>query len=111
MRKALTDALVRNIAPPSTGRVEVADLREPGLSFRVTANGARSWCFRFRDPRTGKSTRATIGHYPDVPLGKARKRADAMRKEVATGTIRWSASGTSVRQRQARRSGARPPLS
>ena len=85
MRKALTDALVRNIAPPTTGRIEVADLREAGLSFRVTANGARSWCFRFRDPRTGKTTRATIGRYPDVPLGKARKRADAMRKEVSDG--------------------------
>jgi integrase len=85
MRKALTDALVRNIAPPATGRAEVADLREAGLSFRVTASGARSWCFRFRDPRSGKTTRATIGRYPDVSLGKARERAEAMRKEVGAG--------------------------
>ena len=63
----------------------MADLREAGLTFRVTANGARSWSFRFRDPRSGKTTRATIGRYPDVSLGKARERAEAMRKEVSTG--------------------------
>lgn len=85
MRKALTDALVRSIAPPATGRVEVADLREAGLAFRITATGARSWCFRFRDPRSGKTTRGTIGRYPDVSLGKARQRAGAMRREVADG--------------------------
>ena len=86
MRKALTDALIRNIAPPTAaGRIEVADLREAGLAFRVTANGARSWCFRFRDPRSGRTARATIGRYPDVSLGQARERANAMRREVGAG--------------------------
>lgn len=83
MRKALTDALIRSIAPPVTGRLEVADLRATGLSFRVTSNGARSWCFRFRDPRSGKTSRATIGEYPIISLAEARERADAMRRQVA----------------------------
>ncbi len=85
MQKALTDAFIRKIAPPATGRLEVADLRAPSLSFRVTAKGARSWCFRFRDPRSGKTSRATIGKYPTVSLGEARQRAEAMRGQVAAG--------------------------
>jgi integrase len=85
MRKALTDALIRALPAPATGRVEVVDTRAAGLSFRVTSNGARSWCLRFRDPRSGNTSRATIGDYPDVSLAEARKRADAMRRQVAAG--------------------------
>jgi integrase len=85
MRKALTDVFVRNLPCPSAGRVEVADIRAAGLSFRVTCKDARSWCFRFRDPRSGKTSRATIGEYPDVSLSEARQRADAMRRLVAGG--------------------------
>ena len=85
MRKALTDTLIRNIPPPATGRLEAADLRATGLSFRITSNGARSWCFRFRDPRSGKTSRATLGEYPTISLAEARERADAMRRQVAAG--------------------------
>jgi integrase len=85
MRRALTDALIRSLRPPATGRLEAADLRATGLSFRITSNGARSFCFRFRDPRSGKPSRATIGEYPTVSLGEARERAEAMRRQVAAG--------------------------
>jgi len=85
VRKALTDVLIRNLPSPAAGRIEVADIRAAGLSFRVTSKGARSWCFRFRDPRSGKTSRATIGNYPDVSLADARDRAGAMRKLVAGG--------------------------
>jgi integrase len=85
MQRALSDAYIRNLAPPASGRLEVVDLRCPGLSFRVTNNGARSWCFRFRDPKTGSTTRDTIGAYPDISLSQARARADAIRRQVAAG--------------------------
>jgi integrase len=85
MRRALTDALIRNIVPPTSGRLEIADLRATGLSFRITSNGARSWCFRFRDPRSAKTSRATIGEYPTISLGEARERAEAMRRQVVGG--------------------------
>jgi integrase len=85
VRKALTDVLIRNLSVPAAGRIEVADIRTAGLSFRVTSKGAKSWCFRFRDPRSGKTSRATIGSYPDVSLAGARDRADTMRKLVASG--------------------------
>jgi integrase len=85
MRKALTDVLIRSLPTPAEGRIELTDVRAAGLAFRVTTKDARSWCFRFRDPRSGKTTRATIGSYPDVSLAVARKRADAMRQQVAGG--------------------------
>jgi integrase len=85
MAKALTDTLLRSIPAPGQGRTEIADLKATGLAFRVTSSGARSWSFRFRDPKSGKTARATIGPYPAVPLSLARQRADAMRTQVATG--------------------------
>jgi integrase len=85
MRKALTDLFIRNLAAPAAGRIEIADVREAGLSFRVTSKDARSWCFRFRDPRSGRTSRATIGDYPDVSLADARERANIMRRQVAAG--------------------------
>jgi integrase len=85
MQKALTEALVRTIPAPSSGRLDISDLRCVGLSFRVSAAGARSWNFRFRDPLSGNTSRATIGAYPTVTLSEARRRADAMRQQVAGG--------------------------
>jgi hypothetical protein len=85
LARALTDSTIKGIKPPPAGRVEVADLRCAGLSFRVTAAGIRSWSFRFRDPQSGKDARSTIGHYPDVSLGAAREAADALRGKVAKG--------------------------
>jgi len=85
-RKALTDAFCRGQPAPASGRLEFADLRCAGLSFRITSAGSRTFCFRFRDPLTRATTRATIGTYPDVGLGDARTRADAMRVTVAAGT-------------------------
>jgi integrase len=85
MAKTLTDAFVKSIRSPSKARVEYADLRCVGLSFRVTASGVRSWCFRFRDPRTGRSSRIGLGPYPAVSLSAARELAEAQRRVVAKG--------------------------
>jgi integrase len=85
MARALTDSAIKGIKPPAAGRIEVADLRCAGLTFRITASGIRSWSFRFRDPQSGKDARSTIGHYPDVSLGEARKAADVLRGKVAKG--------------------------
>ena len=84
-RRALTDAFCRTQPKPAKGRLEFADLRCAGLSFRITSKGSRTFCFRFRDPATRATTRATIGTYPDIGLGDARTRANAMRETVAAG--------------------------
>jgi Arm DNA-binding domain len=85
MRKALTDAFCKATSPPETGRSEWADLRCSGLEFRVTAGGARSWTFRFRDPVSRRTLRAGIGAYPDIGLSAARLKADELRRQVANG--------------------------
>jgi integrase len=60
-------------------------MRCVGLEFRVTSAGARSWTFRFRDPTTRRTLRASIGTYPEVSLSAARKKADDLRAKVANG--------------------------
>jgi len=81
----LTDVLIRSLPNPAAGRIEVVDIKSVGLTFRVTPNGAKSWCLRFRDPRSGKASRATIGSYPDISLASARERANGMRRQIAAG--------------------------
>jgi hypothetical protein len=65
LRKVLTDALIRAYPKPTNGRVELADVRCVGLSFRITSQGARSWSFRFRDRVSGK-----IGRLPSTLVGR-----------------------------------------
>ena len=85
--QALTDLILKRTPRPRPGeRVELTDARCRGLVFRVTDKGVSSFSFRFRDPRTGRPGRVTIGNYPDVSLSQARQRADALRAEVAAGT-------------------------
>lgn len=85
MRQILTDAACKTRAPP-TGRLEIADLRQAGLVLRITANGARSFAYRFRHPDNRKTLRATIGTYPATSLEVARKRAKEMASQVEAGT-------------------------
>lgn len=85
MRKVLTDSFCRTVKPPEEGRAEWADLRCSGLEFRVTPKGVRSWSFRFRDPSSRRTLRASIGPYPDISLSDARQKADDLRKQAMSG--------------------------
>jgi integrase len=85
MRKSLTDTFCKSTPAPITGRSEWADVRCAGLEFRVTSAGSRSWTFRFRDPSSRRTLRASIGSYPDIGLSAARKKADDLRGKVADG--------------------------
>jgi integrase len=84
MQRPLTDVLIRTAQAPSGGRVELRDVACRGLALRITANDVRTWTFRFTSP-LGRGGRVAIGRYPDVSLGAARKRADELRREVASG--------------------------
>jgi integrase len=84
MRQILTDAACKT-RPPQHGRLEIADLRQAGLVLRITANGARSFAYRFRHPDTRKTLRATIGSYPATTLEAARARAREMAVQVESG--------------------------
>jgi integrase len=83
--RALTDATVRNIQAPSTGRLEISDPGCRGLELRITSTGAKTFAFRFRDRYSKRVERITIGRYPDVMLRDARLRADELRRETAAG--------------------------
>lgn len=91
MARALTDALLRGTKPPAKGRLEFADTRCIGLTYRLTAGGVASFSFRFRNPepgeggKVGEPARCTIGGYPSVSLAQARERADELRRIVAAG--------------------------
>jgi integrase len=85
MKKNLTDAFLRALKKPASGRVEFADLSCRGLEFRITKAGNESWSYRYRAPKTGKLARVTIGPYPDIGLADARLKADELRRRVADG--------------------------
>ena len=80
----LTDLFLRSAKPPAKGRAEIPDAGCSGLVFRMTAGGAASWSFRFRDT-AGKQSRVTIGTYPAVGLKTARTKANALRLKIAAG--------------------------
>jgi integrase len=98
LQAPLTDMLLRSVKRPAAGRTEISDLGCSGLVFRMTASGAASWSFRFRDKR-GSQTRATIGAYPAVSLKAARTQANALRAVIAAG-------GNPNHERRAARSGS-----
>jgi integrase len=83
--RALTDGFLRAAKPPKGGRLEIADASCKGLTFRITAGGAKTWSYRYRVRNGGRVQRVTIGEYPEIKLGAARQSADAMRGTVAAG--------------------------
>jgi integrase len=82
MRK-LTDAFVRTLAAPETGRIEVRDAEIPGFALRVTEKGAKSWVLIYH--LHGRKGRVTLGSYPELSLADARKQARQHRCEVERG--------------------------
>jgi hypothetical protein len=74
MRRDLSDAFLRALKPPETGRLEIWDRRVSGLVFRITPSGAASWCIRARTP-DGKAVRPKLGAWPALGIAAARKAA------------------------------------
>jgi integrase len=81
----LTDALLTSITPPARGRLEFKDTRVPGLSFRVTATGCRTWTVLGRLPGHHLQIRPKIGDYPAVGLARARREAKQLLGDIARG--------------------------
>ncbi|MFL7900502.1 tyrosine-type recombinase/integrase [Azospirillum argentinense] len=85
MQKFLTDPLLRSLTPPATGRLSITDLREPGLEFRISAGGSRSWRVRYRVKGVAGRKVETIGPYPTFSLADARDRAHAITSAAKKG--------------------------
>jgi integrase len=73
--KHLTDLFCERVKPPRGGRDEYFDAAFPGLGFRVTQHGAKSWFLFWR--RSGRRHRYTIGTYPQIKPAQARREASA----------------------------------
>jgi len=82
MRK-LTDAFVRTLVAPKTGRIEERDTEVQGFLIRATPKGSKSWdliCYI-----RGEKVRLTLGSFPELSLAEARKQARKHRSEVERG--------------------------
>lgn len=81
----LSDAKIRDITPPATGRIEIIDDMQPGLRLRVSASGTRSFIIRKRQPG-GKTAVVTLGTYgPGFTLSAARKKARLILSDLEGG--------------------------
>lgn len=81
----LTNDLLKHARPESGKRLELRDDDEPGLIFRVTDAGKRTWSLRYRNA-AGEHRRKAIGSYPSVTLSRAREEARKIKGAVASGS-------------------------
>ena len=102
MRRDLTDAFLRTLKPPTSGRIEVWDARTRGLHLRVAATGAMTWALRTRTA-DGKQTRIKLGTYPAFGIAAARKAAIAALAEVHRGADPVAQKRTARAKREAER--------
>lgn len=85
MKRTLTDAAIRALKPPAAGRIEITDASCRCLELRMTANGAKSFAFRYRARGSRRTERITLGPYPDLSLRNARIAADKLRGQIVAG--------------------------
>lgn len=83
-RVNLTDAFCRSAKPLDDALTEYADMKERGLSLRVTPAGVKSWTFRYRT-LAGQQKRVSLGRLDDLSLAKARAAAGAERVRIHEG--------------------------
>lgn len=55
-----------------------------GLALRIRPDGSRLWIYRYTSP-AGKAAKKSLGPYPAISLGDARKAAAALREKRAKG--------------------------
>lgn len=84
MKLKLTDAKVRAVNPPATGRTELSDSDRPGLRFRITSFGATTWLYQ-KQIKGGVRRGFTLGSYPAITLSRARALALEIQIEAERG--------------------------
>src|SRR5262249_18348849 len=83
MRLALTNAVVKAIEAPETGRLAIIDTKQPGLVLRVTPRGVKSWCLYKRVD--GKPQRTSLGTFPAIGVEDARRLAAMQTANIYAG--------------------------
>lgn len=79
----LTKTAIAALEPPAKGYVIHWDSELAGLGLRITATGARS--FVLQDRIDGKERRLTIGRFPGVTPEVARREAQKLLGQIASG--------------------------
>jgi integrase len=97
----MTDAWLRKIERPATGRLEIWDTKAAGLVLRITSAGTATWSVRTRT-RDGKRTRPKIGTYPAMGVAAARKQALAKLAAIQAGGDPVAADRAARAAREAR---------
>jgi integrase len=87
MQKKLSDATLRNLKPPSSGRLEVWDTLLPGFGLRLSDKNSRSWQIMYRVGfgEGRKQRRYKIGNAKVMSLADARKAAREALGKVERG--------------------------
>ena len=81
-RVALTVKFLDRVKPDPDRQVDYFDTDETGLVLRVAPSGRKTWCYYYRPLGTRRKRRLTLGTYPTLELGKARKQALDKRRAV-----------------------------
>lgn len=105
----LTDLVIRQTKPPTTGRLWLWDEKPRGLALRITPNDVRSWCvfYRFK----GLKRLLTLDRYRSedsdpavttgLTLGAARRRAVGVLRDVDAGRDPQAEKATAARSARA----------
>lgn len=80
----LTDKLVTSAKAATGERLELWDLKTPGLCLRVTERGLKTFVLRYRGA-DGTQPRFKLGRFPQMSLRSARIEAGRIRGEVESG--------------------------
>jgi Arm DNA-binding domain len=81
--KKMTELFAERAPVPVVGRVEYFDAGFPGLALRVTEKAHKSWSLFYRF--NGRLRRFTIGRYPAIKPGQARREATSALERVRQG--------------------------
>lgn len=82
---ALSAALVRTLScPADKGKIDYFDANCKGLLLEVRKSGGKSWYLRYADIR-GRQHQFRIAQVNDMSLDQARRRANALRGQIALG--------------------------
>lgn len=85
-KRKLTLEFVKNARAPTEGqRIEIYDTSTPGLIFRITKTGAKSFAFWYRDRASDEKIVITLGRYPKVSFSLARLLAKRALADVLYG--------------------------
>ena len=78
-----TQARIKNLTPPKTGRIEYYDDDKPKLMCRVSSSGNKT--FSVVKWHEGKTQRITIGSADELTVDYARKQTDIILSAISSG--------------------------